>query len=179
MRLFSTGLAAILAALLGLAGAARAQDVESEVIFNHKSWEVRVVAFPDGSIECLARVSKPGSSFSVWADAGANVQLQFFHDDWSFDNETADIVVQIDRRPKWDLTNASLDQNSIHFGLPNGSEASSRFLVEVAQGNRIKLKNSSGRQVDEWSLAGSKASMAALVECARLIREDTDGNPFN
>jgi hypothetical protein len=163
---------------MSMAGGASAQGAESEVVFTRKSWEVRIVAFPDQSLACVARVQKPGSSFSIWADGSSAVQLQFFSTAWSFGKEAADIVVQIDRRAKWDLTNADLSDNSILFGLPN-SKASERFLVEVTQGNRAKLFNTNGQLVEQWSLAGSMASINALIECAAALKLEADPNPFD
>lgn len=182
MSFFPRGLAIVLTIMLGFAGAAQAQAQapQSQVVFSHKKWEVRVVGFDDGSLACVARVEKPGSSFSIWGDAFGAVQLQFYATAWRFNDETADIVVQIDRRAKWDLTNAELDQNSILFNLPDG-DASIRFVKEVARGNQIKLFNKSGKLVESWSLAGSSASINALIDCTNLLKSEADGdqNPFN
>lgn len=173
---------AALSVVAFLAPPVLAKETQSQVIFTRKNWEVRVVAFPDASLACVARVDQPGSSFSIWADGFGAVQLQFYSTAWSFDNETADIVVQVDRRAKWDLTNAELNENSILFNLPDG-KASERFLVEIAKGNKVKLFNTSGRLVEDWSLAGSLASIQALVDCADQLKAEggggADKNPFN
>lgn len=172
--------AAAIALVLGAVAAPPgwAQDTESQVVFTRKQWEVRVVAFPDSSLACVARVQKPGSSFSIWSDGHAKVQLQFFSRAWSFTEDSADIVVQIDRRAKWDMSNADLNENSVLFNLPN-SDAGKNFLVEIARGSRIKLFNTGGNLIEDWSLSGSLASMNALIDCADSLLQDNDSDPFN
>ena len=41
-------------------------EAQSEVVFSHKHWTVEAVAFDDGSFGCVAQVSAPGDSFSLW-----------------------------------------------------------------------------------------------------------------
>ena len=84
--------------------------------------------------------------------------------------------MQIDGRTGWTLTAAELYLNSVRFTLPEG-DAAVEFLLEVAGGERLYLRNDAGEDVMNYSLAGSKASMQALIECADTII--TDGNPFN
>ncbi|GEM_PF-1237038 len=160
-------------------GAAFAQDTESSVIFTRKHWEVRVVEFGDGTLACVAEVDHRGGSFLIWVAPGSDARLQFYSDDWQFDNETADIQLQIDRRGVWDLTNAELDQNSVFFTM-NDDDTSVRFLREVMRGNILKLSSSSGREITRYSLAGSSASILALVDCNDALADlDGDDNPFN
>ena len=98
---------------------------------------------------------------------------------WEFDNETADVVVQIDGRPKWTLNNSDLNQNSVFFTL-NDSDASLRFLREIMRGNILYLRNTSGGLIERYSLAGSNASILKLSDCVdALAAVDGDNNPFN
>ena len=113
------GLAAGLLAIW--AGAAGAQQVEE--LFSHKHWKVSGVAWDDGTIGCVAEVSAPGESFSIWTLQDGSVSLQFYSTAWTFtDGDTADLEVQIDRRSPWNLTGAELSQNSVYFNIP-GSDA--------------------------------------------------------
>ncbi len=177
MQGFRNLCAGLALACSGLAATA-ADLVDSQVVYSHRQWEVLVAAFDDASISCIARVSKSGSTFAIWADGNSSALLQFWDKSWSFDSGTEDIVVQIDRRAKWDLSNAELSSNSVWFELPNSNDAE-RFLREVINGNTVKLFNSGGRQINSWSLAGSAASINALIECTDILAEDVDGNPFN
>jgi hypothetical protein len=63
------------------------------------------------------------------------------------------------------LNAAELYQNSILFDLPDSNQGVN-FIKEVAQGSRLYLNTASGEPVMEYSLAGSKASIAALGECS-------------
>lgn len=169
------GLAAAL--LAGFTGVAAAQ--QSEVLFSHKHWQVEVVGWDDGSVGCVAQVSAPGESFSLWTFPDGSVQLQFYSTAWDFgEGDTADLEVQIDRRSPWNLTGAELYQNSVLFTLPD-DQAGINFIVEVAQGNRLYLRSADGSDVQNYSLAGSRASIDALVECGEVITDTTPGNPFN
>ena len=169
------GLAAAL--LAGFTGAAAAH--QSEVLFSHKHWQVEVVGWDDGSVGCVAQVSAPGESFSLWTFPDGSVQLQFYSTAWDFgEGDTADLEVQIDRRSPWNLTGAELYQNSVLFTLPD-DQAGINFIVEVAQGNRLYLRSADGSDVQNYSLAGSRASIDALVECGEVITDTTPGNPFN
>jgi hypothetical protein len=162
-----------------LASVAQAEVVDSEVLYRRKAWEVSVLQFDDGTFACLAQVSDGGRSFAIWADTSDDASLQFYDKNWTFDNTTADIIVRIDSRAKWTLNDASLDQNSVFFTLPD-EDASYRFLREVMRGNTLNLYNTSGDRIERYSLAGSSASIVKLTECVDLLKKaDTDGNPFN
>jgi hypothetical protein len=175
MMSFRMGLAAALIA----ASASLANAQESEVLFSHKHWQVEVVGWDDGSFGCVAQVSSPGESFSIWTFPDGTVQLQFYSSAWEFgEGDTADLEVQIDRRSPWNLTNAELYQNSVLFYLPD-DQAGVNFIVEVAQGNRLYLRSDDGADVQNYSLSGSRASIDALVECGNVIGRANPGNPFN
>ena len=170
---YRMGLAAALIA--ATAGFATAQ--ESEVLFAHKHWQVEIVGWDDGSVGCVAEVSAPGESFSIWTFPDGAVQLQFYSTAWSFgEGDTADLEVQIDRRGPWSLTAAELYQNSVLFYLPD-DQSGVNFINEVARGNRLYLRSADGSDVQNYSLAGSSASIDALIDCGGVIQ--SPGNPFN
>jgi hypothetical protein len=158
-----------------VAGSAGAQ--QSETLFSYKLWEVQIVGWDDGSVGCVAQVSAPGESFSIWTYPDGAVQLQFYSTAWQFgEGDTADLEVQIDRRAPWNLTAAELYQNSVLFYLPD-SKAGVDFIVEIARGNRLFLRSADGSDVQNYSLSGSRASIDALVECGNTIGRAP--NPFN
>jgi hypothetical protein len=168
--------AGVLAAMIGMiAGSACAQT--SETLFSHKHWEVQIVGWEDGSVGCVAQVSAPGETFSIWTYPDGAVQLQFYSTAWEFgEGDTADLQVQVDRRASWNLTGAELYKNSVLFYLPDSSSGVD-FIVEVASGNRLFLRSADGSDVQNYSLAGSRASIDALVECGDAIGRAP--NPFN
>ncbi len=169
-----SGIGCATSALLLLASGAGAQ--QSEVLFTYKHWQVEVVGWDDGSLGCVAQVSAPGESFSLWTFPDGAVQLQFYSTAWQFaEGETADLEVQVDRRAPWNLTNAELYPNSALFNL---SEPGSIFIAEVARGNRLYLRSGDGSDVQNYSLAGSRASIDALIECGDVIGAQSPGNPF-
>lgn len=169
------GLAAALIA--ASAGATSAQ--QSEILFSHKHWEVSIVGWDDGSVGCVAEVKAPGESFSIWTYPDGAVQLQFYSTAWEFgEGQTADLGVQIDRRAPWSLTGAELYQNSVLFYLPD-DRSGVNFIGEVARGNRLYLRDDDGSDVQNYSLAGSSASIQALIDCGDVIAKRTPGNPFN
>lgn len=172
-------LPAFLALATGFSAPALQADPISERLLTHKHWMVEIVGFDDGSIACVAQVADGQDTFSIWADPWNPVKLQFYSTGWSFaDGGTADLGVQIDRRSPWSLTNAELYQNSVLFNLPEG-DASNRFLMEVVRGNSLLLSNDRGVGVKTYSLAGSSASIRALIDCVDVLGQDSDGNPFN
>jgi hypothetical protein len=153
-------------------------EAQSETLFTHKNWEVEIWGFDDGSMACLAEVEAPGDSFTIWTYADSSIQLQFYSNQWDFgEGETADLQVEIDRRGSWNMTGAELYKQSVLFNLPDSNDAV-RFLVEVAQGTKLHLSSADGEEVMWYSLAGSRASMDALIACGDVI---TGGgkNPFN
>lgn len=176
-------------ALRGLAGAVCVAGLfaalpvqaapQSERILTHKNWMVEIVGFDDGTISCVAQVADGKNTFSVWADPWNPVKLQFYSAGWNFtEGGAADLQVQVDRRAPWSLTNAELYQNSVLFNLP-GDDAATRFLMEVVEGRTLHLGNDSGSHVQSYSLAGSSASINALIECVKVLEQENDGNPFN
>jgi hypothetical protein len=172
---FRLGMAAALMA--ATVGSASAQ--QSKVLFSYKQWQVEVVGWDDGSVACVAQVSAPGESFSIWTFPDRTVQLQFYSTAWEFgEGDTADLEVQIDRRAPWTLSNAELYQNSVLFFLPD-DQAGVDFIVEVATGNRLYLRSDDGADVKDYSLSGSRASIDALVECGNEIGGENPSNPFN
>ncbi len=173
------GIRSVLAVALLATSVGGASAQESEVLFAHKHWQVSVVGWDDGSIGCVAEVTAPGESFSIWTFPDGAVQLQFYSSAWSFgEGQTADLGVQIDRRAPWNLTGAELYQNSVLFYLPD-DQAGVNFITEVARGNRLYLRDADGVDVQNYSLAGSSASISALVDCGNVITDTTPGNPFN
>lgn len=164
------------AGLLMAVGAAAVADT-SEVLFRHKNWMVEGVTYDDGTIACIAEVSDPSDNFSIWVYPDKTISLQFFSTAWDFGTEdsSADLQVQIDRRAYWSLTNATLHSSSVWFDLPD-SDDSVNFLTEVAHGNRLYLRNSDGSDVMDYTLAGSSASMSALIDCGNAISKSS--NPF-
>ncbi len=164
------------AVMMGFAGSAMAQ--QSEVLFSHKHWKVEIVGWDDGSLGCVAEVSAPGESFSVWTFPDQSVQLQFYSTAWQFaEGTTANLQVQIDRRAPWNLNNAELYQNSVLFNLPD-SRAGVDFIVEVARGSRLYLRADDGSDVQNYSLSGSSASIDALIQCGDVLSGQS-ANPFN
>ncbi len=168
-----------LAAGLIAASVGGAEAQQSELLFSHKHWQVSVVGWDDGSVGCVAEVTAPGESFSIWTFPDGTVQLQFYSTAWEFgEGQTADLGVQIDRRAPWSLTGAELYQNSVLFYLPD-DQSGVNFITEVARGNRLYLRDDDGTDVQNYSLAGSSASIQALIDCGDVIVKRTPGNPFN
>lgn len=164
-------------ALASILAAAPAVAQQSERLYAHKAWVVEGVTFDDGSVACLAEVSDPGESFTIWVFPDHSIRLQFFSEEWAFgEGDTADLEVEIDRRSPWTLTNANLLENSVLFDLPD-EDSSVNFVIEVAQGNTLYLRSASGEEVRSYSLSGSSASINALIDCGNVISDD--GNPFN
>jgi len=162
MRVFVMALAA---AFLLVTSASADQ---SRVLYRHKAWEVRVAAFDDGSLHCIAQVRPTnGTTFAIWAD-GRTIKLQFYANNWNFGNSTANVVARIDRRAGWNLNNANLYKNSVIFTMPGGN-GSTRFLLQIANGNTLYLNQRNGLQMGYWTLAGSKASMRKLTECVGYL----------
>jgi hypothetical protein len=173
------GMRTLLAAAAVAVTGASAEAQQSEVLFKHKHWQVEIVGWDDGSVGCVAQVSAPGESFSIWTFPDGAVQLQFYSTAWQFgQGDRADLQVQIDRRAPWNLTNAELYKNSVLFFLPD-DKAGVDFIVEVARGNRLYLRAANGKDVKDYSLAGSRASIDTLIECGNVIQKTTPGNPFN
>lgn len=158
------------AAVFALGSAPLLADPKSETLFKHKHWEVEFVTFDDGSLACLAEVDATTDSFTVWVYQDQSVRIQFYSTSWEFgEGDTADLEVKIGKRSPWSLTNAELYKNSILFDLPD-SDQGVNFLVEVAEGSRLYLRTAAGEPVMDYSLAGSRASMDALIECGNAIR---------
>lgn len=163
--------AAVIAVGLALPAAA----YQSRVLFQQKHWRVELVAWDDGSSGCMASVGPSNENFSIWTFQDQSVKLQFYSSNWDFgEGQYADLQVQVDRIAPWSLTDAELYKNSVLFNLPDSDDAV-KFLLEIARGNRLYLRNNDGGAVQDYSLAGSKASMQALIDCGNSI---TTGNPF-
>ena len=167
-----------LAAAACLWGGAAMAETTSTSLYQHKHWEVEFVQFDDGTSACLAEVDAGTDSFSVWYYQDDSFRLQFYSTDWEFgEGQTADMEVEIDRRGSWSMTGAELYKNSVLFNLPD-NETGVRFLIEVAQGNQLYLRTAAGEGVKWYSLAGSRASMDAMIQCGEALAQ-TPGNPFN
>jgi hypothetical protein len=158
-----------------LASPAVAQD--SEIVFQRGAWLVEVVRFDDGALACSARVTEQQDTFAIWVFQDGYTQLQLYSPDWQFGESTANLVVQVDRRAEWTLNNAQLTQNSVLFNLTD-EQAAVDLLVEIARGNRFKVRNAQGQDVIDFTLAGSSASMQVLGDC-EIALGSAKVNPFN
>lgn len=177
MNLFRSGLLALSLATASVLPALA--DTQSQVIFQHKHWEVDAVALDDGSYACLAKVDAISDSFTIWVFQDKSVRLQFYSTAWDFgENDTANLQVKVGRRSPWNLTGADLYKQSILFNLPD-SDQGVNFLLEVAQGDRLYLRTEQGEPVVDYSLAGSSASIQALIECSDALHGGGNSkNPF-
>jgi len=166
------------AAVCLLAGPSSA-DPTSVTLFQHKNWEVELVTFDDGGRACLAEVDAKTDSFTVWLYQDTTFKLQFYSQEWDFGDPgtNADLQLRVDRRGPWNLTQAELYKSSVLFTLPD-SDTGVRFLVEVAAGRDLLLATAEGEGVKSYSLAGSSASMRAMLECGDAITGGNN-NPFN
>ena len=171
------GLVVAMAAGLAAQGGVACAEAQSEVIYSHKAWEVKIVGFDDGTFSCLAQVTDGDRSFSMWSGAEEAVNLQFFDESWDMgEGDTADLSVEVDSRGAWSLTGAELHLQSVFFDIPDSNDGI-RFMEEVMRGDTLYLSNEAGDLVDSYSLAGSRASISALIECVGALKSDT--NPFN
>jgi hypothetical protein len=151
----------------------------TDVLYSYKSWQVEGVTFDDGTYACLAEVSDPGESFSIWTFPDSTIRLQFYSEDWDFGDEgKADLEVEIDHRSPWQMTDANLTKNSVLFDLPDQKE-SVNFIVEVARGSTLHLRSADSTPVKDYSLSGSSASINALIDCGKAISGSKSKNPFN
>ena len=146
----------------------------TEILYQHKAWVVEGVTFDDGTYACLAEVSDPGESFTIWTFPDRTIRLQFYSDEWDFgESDTANLEVEIDRRSPWTLTGANLTQNSVLFDLPD-LDASVNFVVEVAKGPTLvpahrKMARTSAairwpgrrRRSSFWSIAATRLPATA------------------
>lgn len=170
------GFLASLAAVLAFLAPAAVADTQSKVLFSHKNWEVSVVSYDDGSVFCVAQVYDETDSFAIWANSTDAVQLQFYSEAWDFgEGQTANLQVRIDRRTPWTLTGANLHLQSVLFNIYDSDEGV-RFMREVMRGNVLSLFTENGQHVLDYSLAGSSASITALIDCANALNRPS--NPF-
>jgi hypothetical protein len=176
MRILPCLTAAQLTAALLAAAPVAAQ--QSTMIYQYKHWEVEYVVMDDGTQACIAEVDAGTDSFSIWYFQDDTFRIQFYSTDWSFGEGTyADVMVRIDRRSPWNISDAELYKNSVLINLP-GDERGFNFLSEVARGNSLYLGTADGQGIKSYSLAGSRASMDAMAECGGAI-SNSPSNPFN
>lgn len=170
------GLGILVALGLG-AGAVPALAERTDVLYSYKSWQVEGVTFDDDTYACLAEVSDPGESFSIWIFPDQAIRLVFFSEDWEFgESDSADLKVEIDRRGAWLVPDATLSGSTVMYELPEGKE-SVNFVLEVAKGAMLHLRSKDGSGVKDYSLAGSAASISKLLDCGEAISGKS--NPFN
>lgn len=146
------------------------------MIFQRGAWLVEIVRFDDGDLACSARVTQQEDTLAIWVFQDGYTQLQLYSPDWQFGETTANLVVQVDRRTEWNLTNAELTQNSVLFNLTNEDDAVD-LLVEIARGNTFFVRNEQGQPVIDFTLSGSSASMQMLGDCEVALGGVT-ANPF-
>jgi hypothetical protein len=166
MKFWQAGFGAI---VMSLCAAPLLAEARQKTLFHHKNWMVAVNVFEDGAMACQAAVDEGNESFTIWVMQDKSVRLQFYSSDWDFNsNDTADLQLEVDHRGYWTLNAASLTRNSILFDLPD-SDKGVNLLVEVAEGRTAHLRDDSGDGLRDYPLAGSKASMKALIECADAL----------
>ena len=170
------GVSAVVALVFAAAALPALAD-RADVLYSYKSWKVEGITFDDGSFACLAEVSDPGESFTIWTFPDQTIRLQFYSEEWDFgESDTADLEVEIDRRSPWTLNGANLTRQSVLFDLPDQDE-SVNFLVEVAAGRTLHLRSGDGTPVKDYSLSGSAASINKLIDCGAAVSGPS--NPFN
>jgi len=165
--------AAVLAVFVGAASAQ-----QSEVVYSYKHWQVLIHGFDDGTFACEAKVGTNSDSFSVWTYPNGAVSLQFYSAAWQFSEEAgqySDLSFEVDRRGAWSAS-GELYMNSVLIELPD-SQSGVNLITEIARGNRLYLRDADGSDVQDYSLAGSSASIDALIDCGNVIQ--SPGNPFN
>ena len=162
-------------------------ETESTAIFRKGSWSVDFNYDPeDGSVWCSADTQRgeQALTFGLW-DSGL-LGIFVFDSNWDLRSRDVRFVVQIDRRPAWEMSGHAEDQSVYIFPKPDSDLR--RFLEEVMAGNILSVQNESRRRVAQFSLSGSYAAVVQLFDCFRKIengarsRSDPFGpgsDPFN
>ena len=178
MRVFAATLTA--AAMLGSAAFAQS---DWETLYERGDWRLDVNMYDDGALSCESyTVGSSEIVFSVFSWQGGNYSFEFYKDEWKFPSEVTDedFVIQIDRRPPWDISGSKQDQ-TIWVEVANTDRDALNFLTEVARGQNVYLKNTKGAIIGRFSLRGSSATLAQHRDCAASIYSETagDSDPFN
>lgn len=140
------GMASLAALIVGVTALPALAD-RTDVLYSYKSWKVEGITFDDGTYACLAEVSDPGESFSIWISQDQTIQLEFYSQDWDFgDSGSADLEVEIDRRGAWTVPGATLKKSSVFYDLTGDKEAVN-LVLEVAKGNTLHLRSADGTPV--------------------------------
>jgi len=116
-------------------------ETRSETVFSKLNWVSKRVEFDSGAIGCVADGASTDNSVyvSLWRFKD-KYNLQFYSESWDFgEGNSADITIQIDSKPVWNLVNSDLHKNSIIFYLPTENKNSNVFISEIKGGTNLVL----------------------------------------
>lgn len=154
-------------AIVCLGAQAAVASTQSRTLYRNKDWQVRQVTWDDGTSQCVAEISYPGGdAFSIWEGKTNRVRLQFYSPDWSFGSKDsyAAIELRVDNQNPWRVSHADFYKNSVFIDPPSDN-STSQFISEIESGNSLYLYDDKGRKQNNYSLAGSQASIQALNSC--------------
>lgn len=164
----------VLALASGLSAAGPVLAYQTQMLFQQKHWKVDIHAWDDGKRGCRAVVGSNEDNFAIWIFSDASFQFQFYSGAWDFGaGQKVDLEMRVDTRPRWDLPASEVGQNSVTFALRDRA-AADLFLQEIARGNRLYLRDKDGRELQNYSLMGSRNSIKALDECSAVITGAND-----
>lgn len=144
-----------------------ADEIGAPLVF--KDWKVDVVVFGT-DVLCEATVAKPNRSMIIYGAQREGLFVRFMNGDWNFSSTTAAIGIHIDNRIRWDVPDARANQNIIDIAVPEDG-GSDHFIDRLQAGNTVYLQDGSKREIDRFSLSGSRKALDAWKDCVRRLRK--------
>lgn len=133
-----------------------------------RDWTIETTQDGTNSI-CVARVQGEGTALSIFGGSVEGLFMRFTKDEWTYDQSSADVRVQVDRSIDWTIENAKRNQSVIDVALPE-STSSESFVENLQGGNWVYLYASNGVELGVWSLAGSRDGLDTWTECVAQMR---------
>ena len=165
---------AITAILASLTFTGAAQALDKHVLHSAKDWQVELVN-PGGGIPMWCDASavyyygNTEAHVSVSAHYDADLRLQFWHPAWDFGETERTVIWSVDHKAAV-AAPATFFRQSIFV---KDHAALQPMLADIAAGNTLHLIGPFGDPVFSWPLAGSRAALDVLEDCAGKIQHQT------
>lgn len=138
---------------------------ESFVLFSRGHWVVSYQVTTEGVPVCVAEVSGDGVYFSIDVRTD-DLNAYYINEDNWFGPDAIDgsIFLQIDAHTPWRTPSRGVNEVILMYNLHKD------FLNQIAGGSKLYIDQDGDNRFDAWfSLQGSNAALAALLDCSQKL----------
>jgi hypothetical protein len=151
---------------------------ETTRLFTHKAWAVDLL-YGDSEPFCRAGTrARDGTFLNIVAYPNYHLVVHLYNVNWRiFGGAYRHVIADVDYE-RWSGDAEVAPSGQSLFVEMGGAEVAVNFLTDLTTGNAMALYNEDMHRIAMFSLAGSSAAVAKLMECWGRVLPREGADPF-